>query len=87
MGELYTLLGHRVRVHLYTKNGVVIKAVEGRVADVARGVEVAPGMTKDLALVVDLPEDFKNSAGMEGEGWFAVQDIQLVDGTTFGPIN
>ncbi len=80
MAELYPLLGRRVRVYLYTKEGMVTDVLEGRVADVARAVEVVPGQTKDLALVVDLPADFKNSAGTEGEGWFAVQDMQLVDG-------
>ena len=87
MGQLYPLLGRRVMVHLYTREGAVVASYEGRVADVAEAVEVSPGQTKDLVFVVDLPNDYKNSAGMEGEGWFAVQDIQLVDGPARWSVN
>lgn len=88
----YGLIGQRVRVHLYTHAGQLLGAIEGRVADVAAGVSVgtdAAGteLKKDLALVVDIapvrgpdgePVPYKNSAGAEGEGWFAVQDLTVL---------
>jgi hypothetical protein len=94
----YGLVGKRVRVHLYDHGGRMLGALEGRVADVAADVPVgkdAAGteIKKDLAYVVDIEplkgedgEDvpFKNSAGSEGEGWFAVQDLTVVeDGPRF----
>ena len=97
----YGLVGKRVRVHLYDHGGRMLGALEGRVADVAAKVPVgkdAAGteILKDLAYVVDIAplkgpdgEDvpFKNSAGSEGEGWFAVQDlVALDDGPSF-PVN
>src|SRR5690606_29637194 len=36
----YGLLGKRVRVHLYTRSGLLLGTVEGRVADVSPGVVV-----------------------------------------------
>ena len=89
----YRLVGQRVRVHLYTREGFLLGAIEGRVADVSPDVLVgtdAAGneLRKDLAYVVDiLPATndegervpYKNSAGGEGEGWFAVQDLTVVD--------
>ncbi|MCY3487220.1 MAG: hypothetical protein OXH34_02165 [Bacteroidetes bacterium] len=82
---MYHLMGKRVRVHLYTRNGTMIGAITGRVADVASEVEVAPGMKKDLAYVVDIEvvegesTTYKNSSGMENEGWFAIQDLQIIE--------
>jgi len=82
---MYHLVGKQVRVHLYTKDAIAIGTIEGRVADVAPKVEVAPGMKKDLALVVDIEvpkeesEPYVNSGGTENEGWFAIQDIQILD--------
>ncbi|MCY4158685.1 MAG: hypothetical protein OXF48_03655 [Bacteroidetes bacterium] len=82
---MYDLLGKRVRVHLYTHEGIAIGVVSGRVADVAAKVEVSPGMQKDLALVVDIEvsgdssEVYTNSNGMENEGWFAVQDLEILE--------
>ncbi|MCY4002002.1 MAG: hypothetical protein OXF84_14525 [Bacteroidetes bacterium] len=82
---MYHLVGKQVRVHLYTKDAMAIGTIEGRVADVAAKVEVAPGIKKDLALVVDIhvpsedSEPYVNSGGIENEGWFAVQDIQVLD--------
>ena len=82
---MYQFMGKRVRVHLYTHNGTMIGAIIGRVADVASEVEVAPGMKKDLAYVVDIEvlegesTTYKNSSGMENEGWFAIQDLQIMD--------
>lgn len=90
----YRLVGRRVRVHLYTREGHLLGAIEGRVADVSPGVVVgrdAAGneLKKDLAYVVDItpgtdedgePVPYTNSAGGEGEGWFAVQDVAVIDG-------
>jgi hypothetical protein len=81
---MYHLIGKQVRVHLYSREGIAVGSITGRVADVAEGVEVAEGMKKDLVFVVDIdtgdPETpYKNSAGMEGESWFAVQDIEIVE--------
>ena len=82
---MYHLMGKQVRVYLYTRDGVMIGAVIGRVADVASKVEVAPGMKKDLAFVVDIEvleggsATYTNSGGVENEGWFAIQDLQVVE--------
>ncbi len=82
---MYHLMGKRVRVHLYTRDGIMIGAITGRVADVASEVKVAPGMKKDLAYVVDIEvlegesTTYKNSSGMENEGWFAIQDLQIIE--------
>ena len=80
---MYDLIGKSVRVHLYTREGAILGSLTGRVADVARAVEVAPDMKKDLVYVVgietgapDIP--YRNSAGGENEGWFALQDIEVV---------
>lgn len=82
--DLYNLIGKRVRVHLYARNGQMLGSIEGRVADVAPDVEVAPGMKKDLVYVVDIttgdPETpYHNSAGDQNEGWFAVQDVEVLE--------
>lgn len=82
---MYHLIGKRVRVHLYDKSGRALGTLEGRVADVAADVEVAEGMKKDLVYVVEIesghPEvPYKNSTGEENESWFAVQDIEVIDG-------
>ena len=81
---MYDLIGKRVMVHLYNRDGISLGSLKGRVADVAEAVEVAPGMKKDLAYVIDIetgdPEvPYCNSSGMENEGWFAIQDIEVVD--------
>jgi hypothetical protein len=93
----YALVGKRVRVHLYTREGLALGTLEGRVADVAAAVPVghdasgAP-IKKDLAYVIDIeplpgpdgePTPYTNSAGAEGEGWFAVQDITPVPDVNF----
>jgi len=82
--RMYDLVGKRVRVHLYNREGISVGVVEGRVADVARAVEVADGMKKDLAYVVDITTEdpnvpYKNSSGEENESWFALQDIEVID--------
>lgn len=84
----YALIGKRVRVHLYDRTGTAVGVLIGRVADVAKEVPVGKGhdgkeIRKDLAYVVDIetadPEvPFRNSAGEENEGWFAVQDLQVI---------
>ena len=90
----YSLVGKRVRVHLYTREGTLLGAIEGRAADVSPGVVVGTDgggreIKKDLVYVVDIepgrdaqgePVPYANSAGGEGEGWFAVQDVSVVAG-------
>ena len=81
---MYQLIGKQVRVHLYSREGITVGSITGRVADVAEGVEVSEGMKKDLVFVVDIDSGdpdapYKNSAGMEGESWFAVQDIEVIE--------
>jgi len=81
---VYHLIGKQVRVHLYSRDGITVGSITGRVADIAEGVEITEGMKKDLVLVVDIESGdeetpYKNSAGMEGESWFAVQDIEVID--------
>ncbi|MFN3597468.1 MAG: hypothetical protein ACK41D_09395 [Rubricoccaceae bacterium] len=89
----YALVGKRVRVHLYTREGLALGTLEGRVADVAAAVPVGrtpegAEIRKDLAYVVDIlplrgPDGeetpYRNSAGTEGEGWFALQDLTVLD--------
>jgi hypothetical protein len=79
----YHLIGKRVQVHLYDRAGRMVGTVRGRVADVSFGVEVAPGMKKDLAYIVDIEtggeEPYTNSAGGENESWFALQDLEVID--------
>jgi len=82
--SIYTLIGKQVRVHLYDRRGMALGTLTGRVADVAPAVEVAPGMKKDLAYVVDIKTGdpdvpYKNSAGDEHESWFAVQDLEVIE--------
>ena len=81
---MYSLIGKNVRVHLYTVDGLPLGVISGRVADVAAKVEVAPGMRKDLAYVIDIevPDSdvpYRNSSGTESEGWFALQDIEIIE--------
>ena len=81
---MYDLIGKRVIVHLYNRDGITLGSLKGRVADVAEAVEVAPGMKKDLAYVIDIETGdpdvpYRNSSGMENEGWFAIQDIEVMD--------
>ncbi len=81
---MHNLIGRHVRVHLYTVAGTTIGTIQGRVADVAARVEVAPGMKKDLVYVVDIdvPDSdtpYLSSSGGENEGWFAIQDLEVVE--------
>jgi hypothetical protein len=93
MSNHYQFVGKRGRVHLYTREGILLGVIEGRIADVAKAVPVGQDdqgreIKKDLAYLVDIepgkdekgePVAYKNSAGSENEGWFALQDIQVVD--------
>lgn len=81
---MYSLIGKTVRVHLYSREGITVGTVTGRVADYAPAVEVAPGMKKDLVYVVEIttgdPEvPYKNSTGEQNESWFAVQDLEVIE--------
>ena len=81
---MYSLIGKRVRVHLYSREGMVVGAVTGRVADFAPRVEVSAGMVKDLVFVVDIETGdpdvpYRNSSGGENESWFAVQDVEVIE--------
>lgn len=85
----YSLIRKQVRVHLYDQNGISLGVITGRVADVARNVPVGKNpdgseIRKDLAYVVDIRSSdpdtpYRNSAGEENEGWFALQDLQVID--------
>jgi len=81
---MYSLIGKHVLVHLYSRDGIAVGAVRGRVADFAPAVPVGDGITKDLVFVVDIetgdPEvPYRNSSGGENESWFAVQDVEVID--------
>lgn len=93
MGSHYQFVGKRGRVHLYTREGILLGVIEGRIADVAPSVPVGKDdqgreIKKDLAYLVDIEPGkdkdgeavaYKNTAGTENEGWFALQDIQVID--------
>jgi hypothetical protein len=94
----YSLIGKRARVQLYDRLGRLLGAIEGRVADVTRQVPVGRDpktgkeIKKDLAYLVDIEPlrdeegnavPYTNSAGSDGEGWFAVQDLTVVDRDVF----
>ena len=79
----YNLIGKQVRVMLYTAEGIPVGVISGRVADLAKQVTVSPGLQKDLVYIVDITvegsdEPYRNSSGVENEGWFAVQDVEVV---------
>jgi hypothetical protein len=75
----YHLVGKRVRVHLYDRTGRMVGTAEGQVSDFSAQVDVGGGMKKDLVFVTSM--DYKSPHLEEtGEGWFAVQDVAVVDG-------
>lgn len=81
---MYSLIGKQVRVYLYTRGGIMMGPISGRVADVAANVEVRPGMKKDLAFVVDIevPEGevpYRHVYEERDEGWFAIQDMEIIE--------
>lgn len=74
----YHLIGKRVRVHLYDSSGKMVGTAEGTVSDFSAGVEVAKGMRKDLVFITGM--EYKSPhLEEEGEGWFAVQDVVVLD--------
>ncbi len=97
----YDLVGKRVHAHLYDHTGRLLGTLEGRVADVAAAVPVGKDVVgteikKDLAYIIDIvplpgsdgePVPYTNSAGTEGEGWFAVQDLTVVGDGPILPTN
>ena len=76
-------LGDRVRVHLYTREGVLLGAIEGTVSDFAPNTEVAPGVRKNLVYVTRIegyerPNDVGELQPAD-EGWFADTDIEKIE--------
>lgn len=84
----YSVIGKHVRVQLYTRNGEIVKAISGRVADFSPQYPLSETIRKDLILVVDIktPDgtSYVNSAGGEEEGWFALADCQIIEEETSG---
>jgi hypothetical protein len=89
---MYHLIGKHARVQLYTREGLMLGALEGRIADVFPQTNVAvrdgEEILKDLVHLVDLdpvpgPDGemiaYQNSAGNEGEMLAAVQDLTILD--------
>ena len=81
-------LGDRVRVHLYTHRGVLIRALEGTISDFAPDTEVAPGVRKNLVWVTGIeryqrPNDLGEPVSAD-EGWFADTDIEKVEDEAVG---
>ena len=76
-------LGDRVRVHLYTHQGIVIKTIEGTISDFAPDTEVAPGVRKNLVYVTNIQDYARPNREGElepaDEGWFADTDIEKVE--------
>lgn len=76
-------LGDRVRVHLYTRQGLLINTIEGVVSDFAPNTEVAPGVRKNLVWVTQIegysrPNEEGEPVAAD-EGWFAEQDMEKVE--------
>lgn len=84
---MYHLIGKRARVHLWDASGTIIGTVEGIISDVSRGVDVGGGQKRDLVLVTGI-EGYESPHLKEaGEGWFAVQDVEVLeDGAAGGVI-
>lgn len=75
--------GDRVRVHLYTHEGLLIRAIEGTVSDFAPNSEIAPGVHKNLVWVTGIegykrPNDLGEPEPAD-EGWFADTDIEKIE--------
>lgn len=76
-------LGDRVRVHLYTREGLLIGSIEGTVSDFSPNTEVAPGVRKNLVWVTGIegyerPNDLGQSEPAD-EGWFADTDLEKIE--------
>ena len=76
---MYHLIGKRVRVHLWDAQGALIGTVEGNVSDVSKGVDVGGGQKRDLVLVTGIEGYTSPHLKEAGEGWFAVQDVEVVE--------
>lgn len=75
--------GDRVRVHLYTREGLLIGSIEGTASDFSPNTEVAPGVRKNLIWVTGI-EGYErpNELGQPepaDEGWFADTDVEKID--------
>lgn len=76
---MYHLIGKRVRVHLWDARGALIGTIEGTVSDVSQGVDIGRGQKRDLVLVSGIEGYESPHLKDAGEGWFAVQDIKVLD--------
>lgn len=81
---MYHLIGKRARVHLWNAQGVLIGTVEGTISDVSKGVDVGGGQKRDLVLVTGIEGYTSPHLKEEGEGWFAVQDVEILEARTPG---
>jgi hypothetical protein len=75
--------GDRVRVHLYTREGLLLGSIEGTVSDFSPNTEVAPGVRKNLVWVTNIegyerPNELGEPEAAD-EGWFADTDIEKID--------
>lgn len=75
--------GDRVRVHLYTREGLLIGSIEGTVSDFSPNTEVAPGVRKNLVWVTNIegyerPNELGEPEPAD-EGWFADTDIEKIE--------
>jgi hypothetical protein len=75
--------GDRVRVHLYTREGLLIGSIEGTASDFSPNTEVAPGVRKNLIWVTGIegyerPNELGQSEPAD-EGWFADTDVEKID--------
>ncbi len=75
--------GDRVRVHLYTREGLLLGSIEGTVSDFSPNTEVAPGVRKNLVWVTNIegyerPNELGESEAAD-EGWFADTDIEKIE--------
>ncbi len=75
--------GDRVRVHLYTREGLLLGSIEGTVSDFSPNTEVAPGVRKNLVWVTNIegyerPNELGELESAD-EGWFADTDIEKIE--------
>ncbi|MEP0545592.1 MAG: hypothetical protein ABJF88_01540 [Rhodothermales bacterium] len=75
--------GDRVRVHLYTREGILLGSIEGTVSDFSPNTEVAPGVRKNLVWVTNIegyerPNELGEPEPAD-EGWFADTDIEKIE--------
>lgn len=84
MSKNYGLIGKKVVVHLYDKNGFPVAGLTGTVSDASDNVDIGHGMRKNLVLVTGLPEKFISSGGESGEGWFSETDSEVAGESVLG---